>query len=88
MDNENSAEADVVEIGDDDYLIRKIPEIPHMQAGNGGKRRISKSAFSASSAAVDPEEGMSTNSQALLEAEGVDLDTFAPEFPALARLRA
>jgi hypothetical protein len=87
LDNENSDEAEVVEIDGDDYLIRKIPEVPHMQAGVGGMRRISKSAFSASSPAIDPEEGMSTNSQALLEAQGVDIKSFAPEFPALARLR-
>lgn len=78
---------DHVPIADDDFILRKIPSTPHIQAPNGGKRRVSKSAFSASSPAVDPEEGMSTNSEALLAIEGIDASSFAPEFPVLARLR-
>ncbi|HYG30603.1 MAG TPA: hypothetical protein VD887_10350 [Allosphingosinicella sp.] len=81
----DEAEAGIVQIADDDYIIRKIPSA-HMQPADSGHRRISKSAFSASSASVDPEEGMSVNSEQLLQAAGVDLRQFAPEFPALARL--
>jgi hypothetical protein len=73
-------------LADDDYLIRKIPAVPHI-VGPTGKRRISKSAFSASSPSVDPEEGMSTNVERLILAGGGSLEGFAPEFPALGRLK-
>ena len=86
-EGETSAGTTLVLIEDDDFLIRKIPAVPHMQNADGGRRRISKSAFSASSPAVDPEEGMSTNSKALLESEGVDVAAYAPEFAALALLK-
>jgi hypothetical protein len=72
-------------LSDDDYLIRKIPGVPHI-VGPLGNRRISKSAFSASSPAVDPEEGMSTNVERLILREGA-VEDFAPEFPALGRLK-
>ena len=66
-------------LSDDDYLIRKIPSIPHI-VGTPGNRRISKSAFSASSPTVDPDEGMSTNVERLILKEGA-LEDFAPDFP-------
>lgn len=79
-------ESPLAAISDDDFVIRKIPSTPHFQDTPEGQRRVSKSAFSASSAAVDPEEGMSTSSEQLLQEAGVDLALFAPEYPALAKL--
>lgn len=73
------------EIGDHEFVLRKVPAVPHLQPAGEGKRRISKSAFSASSVSVDSEEGMSVNSQSILEAHGVQPQDFAPEFPVLAR---
>jgi hypothetical protein len=72
-------------LSDEDYLIRKIPSTPHI-VGTPGSRRISKSAFSASSPLVDPEEGMSTNVERLILKNG-SLEDFAPEFPALGRIK-
>jgi hypothetical protein len=80
------AETKFVPIEDGDFVIRKIPSVPHMQAVDAGGRRISKSAFSASSASVDTEEGMSVNCERLLQESGLDVASFAPDFPALARL--
>ena len=78
-------ELEILPISDDDFIIRKVPA-DHIHPTDGGKRRISKSAFSPSSVAVDPEEGMSTNAVTILSAEAPDLTKFALEFPALARL--
>jgi hypothetical protein len=72
-------------LSDDDYLIRKIPAVPHI-VGPPGKRRVSKSAFSASSLAIDPAEGMSTNVERLI-LKTCTVEDFAPDYPALGRLR-
>lgn len=72
-------------ISDDDYVIRRIEEVPHLRPRPDGDRRISAAAFSASSPAIDPEQGMSCNSQ-LIHARKADPLTLAPDAPVLARL--
>jgi hypothetical protein len=47
-------------IGDDEFVIRYIPEQWFVPAGEG-KRRLSKAAFAASSRNRDPYEGMSVD---------------------------
>lgn len=81
-----AAGAEEEEITDDDFLLRKIEDAPHLHPKPDGRRRISKAAFSGSSARDDPEQGMSCNSEALLAREEVDCGNFSPETPVLARL--
>lgn len=81
-----AADDTIVDIADDDFVIRRIESLPHLHDDGQGGRRISKSAFSPSSSGRDQEQGMSCNSVALLAAEGRNLSSFAPETAVLAQL--
>jgi hypothetical protein len=74
-------------LGDDEVVIRRV--VPSNRRDDG-KREISKSQFSASSAARDPEEGMSVDLMSNLLARGIDATnkaTFAPDSEVLMTLK-
>ena len=74
-------------LADDAVVIRRVtPGAPRPD----GKREISKSAFSPSSAKHDPEEGMSVDLMSSLEAQGIDpadREQFAPNIEVLMTIR-
>lgn len=72
-------------ISDDDFVIRRIEEAPHLHPRAEGGRRISSAAFSPSNPALDPEQGMSCNSE-IIHARKADPLEMAPDAPVLAKL--
>jgi hypothetical protein len=74
-------------LSDDEVVIRRV--LPSNRREDG-RRPISKSQFSASSAAHDPEEGMSVDSMSNLLARGINPASkaeFAPDWEVLMSLR-
>jgi hypothetical protein len=59
-------------VTDDDYVVRKIPTVQIHPASTPRSRRVSAGAFSKSSLAVDPEQGMSGDLLSELEGNGID----------------
>ena len=74
-------------LGDDEVVIRRV--LPGARRPDG-KREVSKSQFSASSAERDPEEGMSVDLLSNLRSRGIDpadKAQFAPESEVLMTLK-
>ena len=59
------------DLKDDDTLVRRVTS-HHIVPVGDGRRRISKSAMSASSQEIDPYRGMSVDSLQLLKQIGID----------------